>query len=278
MDQKITLKKINYTIMVFLMISVIFLILLIANQRQYFELGENTKIILKNLSIVAVSFLFASLFIKFTNKTFLNYFKNIEVEQKLLLVKSYSFVVYFIAILIILGNIGVTIQNLTLIIGIAATGLAFTIREILVNYFAWFMFLTKKPFRIGDHVEIDNVEGKVIHIGTFYILLDETPEESSDYIRVPNKKFLENSIINLGKGPFTFNVNYPLHKDLDVNKLNDIEKILKKEVKIKLNFQLITDQTSVKINIMGKAKDYNERNILRTKIIKKLIELIPFKS
>lgn len=264
--------------MIMLLFSVIFLILIIANQRHYFDLGENTKIILKNLSIIAVSFLFASLFIKYTNKTFLNYFKNIEAEQKLLLVKSYSFIVYFIAIFIILGNIGVTIQNLTLIIGIAATGLAFTIREILVNYFAWFMFLTKKPFRIGDHIEIDNVEGKVIHIGTFYVLLDETPEDNTDYIRVPNKKFLENSIINLGKSPFTFNVVYPLFREINPKKIDTLETELKKIIKNNFRFELQSSDVSVKIVITGKAKDYNERNKLKTKIIKKLIEEFPFKS
>jgi MscS family membrane protein len=272
------LARINRTIIFFSILFLVLFLIFIAVKQEYIEINSQTENIIKNLFISVLTLLTASIFIKFTNTRFLNYFKSLQTEQKLLLTKTYSFVIYFFALMFILGSIGVTIQNITLIIGIAATGLAFTIKEILINYFAWYMFLTKKPFRIGDFVEIDNIEGKVIHIGTFYVLLDETPEDSTDYIKVPNKKFLEHSIINLGKSPFTFKIIYPLFREVNIKKLEKIEKEIKSYIKTELKIELISDDLSVKLLIKGKVKSYEERNELRTKIIKKLIEEFPFKS
>ena len=275
---KIKLRKVNNAIIFLSILSIIILSIVLAHRFSYIILNETALNVLRNLIMVILTLLAASIFLKLTNKLFINSFKNTPIEQQLLLTKFYSFVVYFIAVIIILGSIGLSIQNLTLVIGITATGLAFTIREILINYFAWFMFLTKKPFRIGDHIQLDNIEGKIIHIGTFYVLLDETPEDSSDFIRIPNKKFLEHPILNFGKGPFTFYVNYPLHRDLDVKKIDDFEKRLNKELKNDLNINLITDQNSVKIEIKGKTDNYQSRNKIRTEIIKKLMKEFPFKS
>lgn len=274
--KKFSLKRINNAIIYLSILSVFSFLLFQAERLEFIEFSEGALNIIRNLLITFFSFLIASLFIRFTIKYFLNSFNKIETEQKLLLSKFYSFIVYLIAVFVILANIGVTIQNLTLIIGIAATGLAFTIREVLINYFAWFMFLTKKPFRIGDHVEIENVEGKIVHIGTFYVFLEKDPQ-SKDILRVPNKKFLDNPINNLGKAPFTFNLTYNL-KEIDIKKLENFENKLIKEIDSNLKIELISDQGNIKINISGKVNDFVERNKLKTKIIKKLIENFPLKN
>ena len=274
--KKFSLKRINNAIIYLSILSVFSFLLFQAERLEFIEFSEGAVNIIRNLLITFFSFLIASLFIRFTIKYFLNSFNKIETEQKLLLSKFYSFIVYLIAVFVVLANIGVTIQNLTLIIGIAATGLAFTIREVLINYFAWFMFLTKKPFRIGDHVEIENVEGKIVHIGTFYVFVEQDPQ-SKDILRVPNKKFLDNPINNLGKAPFTFNLTYNL-KEIDIKKLETFENKLIKEIDNELKVELISDQGNIKININGKVNDFVERNKLRTKIIKKLVEIFPLKN
>jgi small-conductance mechanosensitive channel len=69
--------------------------------------------------------------------------------------------------------------------------------------------LRKKPFRIGDHIRIGEEEGKVLHIGTFYVLLDKTTQLPEDYTRVPNRLFLEKSILNLGKTHYHDEILFP---------------------------------------------------------------------
>ena len=93
-----------------------------------------------------------------------------------------------------------------------ATGLAFAVRDILVMIIAWMILLRKKPFKIGDYIRIGEDEGKVKHIGTFYVLLDKAHNLPDDFIRVPNRLFLEKSVNNLGKNQFFERLQFRLEK------------------------------------------------------------------
>ena len=92
--------------------------------------------------------------------------------------------------------------------------------------------LRKKPFRIGDYIRIGESEGRVIHIGTFYVLLDKTIDIPEDFTRVPNRLFLEKSIDNLGKTTYheelVFQLSdYPAEKNELLNDLfNNINNLL----------------------------------------------------
>lgn len=183
---------------------VIFSVLVIAihlvlhfNDKAFIELPDFIVKHLRSLSVLITTFFIISLFLRLSIKRVFNFFD--EPEEKIFYSKIYSWLLYTIGIFIVLHQLGVSLGNITLFIGLIATGLAFAVRDVLMSFFGWMILLRKKPFRIGDYIRIGEDEGKVIHIGTFYVLLDNTPEMAEDYIRVPNRLFLEKSIINLGK-------------------------------------------------------------------------------
>jgi small-conductance mechanosensitive channel len=94
-----------------------------------------------------------------------------EIEQRIFITKIYTYFLYFFAISIILWKIGVSITNIALVIGIAATGVAFAVREVILAFFVWLVILTKHPFRINDVIKIGDDVGQVNRIGTFYVTI-----------------------------------------------------------------------------------------------------------
>jgi len=156
--------------------------------------------IINSLSVVIATLFFTSVLLRLTINRVFALFE--EPEERIFYSKIYSWSVYSIGLFFILHWFGVSLGNITLVVGLMATGLAFAVRDVLLSFFGWMILLRKKPFRIGEYIRIGEDEGKVMHIGTFYVLLDSTSNLPEDYTRVPNRLFLEKSITILGKKHF----------------------------------------------------------------------------
>jgi small-conductance mechanosensitive channel len=169
-----------------------------------------TGLIYTAASFLAI-YLAATIVVRVSAKKFIQFVVNSEdVEYRLILTKMYVVGMYVVATTIVLWKIGLSAANLTIFLGFATTGLAFAVRDILTSYFVWFMLLTKRPFRIGDYIRVGDSEGRVQHIGTFYVIIDETPDTKEDHVRVPNKVFLEKPITNFGRDLVTSTIALPI--------------------------------------------------------------------
>jgi len=198
----------TFSINATLILLVLFLVVFILYQRQVIDLPEWISRAINSI-LVFISTLFGiTVLFKLTGNFVKKFFD--EPEEKIFYKKIYSWSLYSMWALFMLNHFGVSIANLTLVLGLMATGLAFAVRDVLLLVFAWMILLRKKPFRIGDYIKIGQEEGKVKHIGTFYVLLDKTHNMPEDYIRVPNRLFLEQSIINLGKNSHLEQIQVPL--------------------------------------------------------------------
>lgn len=51
--------------------------------------------------------------------------------------------------------------------GLLSAGLAIALKDLLVNLVGWFFILIRKPFKIGDRIEINNITGDVIDLRIF---------------------------------------------------------------------------------------------------------------
>ena len=157
--------------------------------------------VLETIVFTAIVFLVASVIARLTTKPIQSLMDDMEVESRLILSKLYSMGIYIAGFIVILVHLGVSANNITLVLGFAATGFAFAIRDIISAYMVWFVLLTKRPFRIGDTISVDGTIGQVQHIGTFHVLVDPTPKTVSDYVRIPNVLFIQKSVQNYGKDP-----------------------------------------------------------------------------
>ncbi len=122
-----------------------------------------------------------------------------EQEERIFYSKIYGWLLFAIGSFIVLNLFGLSLNNITLFIGIITTGFAFAVRDVLLSFIGWLILLRKKPFRIGDYIRIGDEHGKVVHIGTYYVILDKTSDIPDDFTRIPNRFFLEKSIEKLGK-------------------------------------------------------------------------------
>ena len=157
--------------------------------------------VLETIVFSTIVFLIASIIARLTTKPIQSLMDDMEVESRLIISKLYSMGIYVSGFIVILVHLGVSANNITLVLGFAATGFAFAIRDVISAYIVWFILLTKRPFRIGDVISIEGVTGKVQHIGTFHVLIDPTPKTESDYVRIPNVLFIQRPVQNYRKDP-----------------------------------------------------------------------------
>lgn len=201
---------------------------------------NTTDIILFSL----VAFFFAAVLNRAAVPWINKVMENAEIESKLLFSKLVGAIFFGSAFVVVLWRLGVTGQNIALVLGFTATGFALSIREFLVSYLAWFVLLTKKPFRINDCIRIEGFEGRVKHIGTFYVVLDETPETESDFHKIPIVMFIQKPVRNFQKGVLRDSVCVKVQgvKDLR-NKMKSVEREFS---------QLFSSPPSVSIDVMDK--------------------------
>ncbi|MBN2251368.1 MAG: mechanosensitive ion channel family protein [Candidatus Altiarchaeota archaeon] len=101
--------------------------------------------------------------------------------------------IYFIGMLIILGEFGVEITPLIASLGIAGFAIGFAAKDTLSNLLAGFFILTDRPFVRGDRIQVGQSLGEVVDIGlrtTKIQTLDHT------YIIIPNEKIILNEVTN----------------------------------------------------------------------------------
>ncbi len=195
--KEIRLRFLSVSVVVTLLLLLILLALSYLHKENIIHLPEDLTRVINSVTLVIGTFFTASLLLRLTIKRVYNFFD--EPEERIFYSKIYSWSLYSIGVFVILYNFGVSLGNITIFIGLLTTGLAFAVRDVLLSFFGWIVLLRKQPFRIGDYIRIGEDEGKVLHIGTFYVLLDRTHELPDEYTRVPNRLFLEKSISKLGK-------------------------------------------------------------------------------
>jgi small-conductance mechanosensitive channel len=74
-------------------------------------------------------------------------------------------IVWTIAVLILLDNLGVKISGLIAGLGVGGVAIAFAAQSILQDIFNYFTIFFDRPFEIGDFLVVDPLAGVVEHIG-----------------------------------------------------------------------------------------------------------------
>jgi MscS family membrane protein len=262
------IKSLSISVITTSLVLIVLQGLLLLARKDIIELSEVMEKIISRLSLIIAIFFFISVILRFSLKRVFNWFE--EPEEKIFYTKIYSWSLYSLGVFFILYDFGVSLGNLTLFVGLIATGLAFAVRDVLISYFAWLILLRKKPFRIGDHIRIGEDEGKVLHIGTFYVLLDSTDDLPEDYIRVPNKVFMEKSIHNLGARTLHEKLSFQLTgwpKDKN-QRLEDLQQKVLKILNRKDHLRVYTDMKNDKICLnVEYLVSFKERQQLRSDVI-----------
>jgi len=116
--------------------------------------------------------------------------------------KSLSYTNY-VVFFIIIAPIWITeLQSMGTFLGLLSAGLAIALKDPISNFFAWIYILIKKPFEMGDRIQIGEVEGDVLNISFFeFSMLEiknwvQADQSTGRIIHVPNGLLFTKPVIN----------------------------------------------------------------------------------
>jgi len=93
--------------------------------------------------------------------------KEIEIKKQFHTRKTIEYVLVFIGLLLV-GNIWITnFQSITTFLGLLSAGIAIALKDIFVNIAGWVFIYWRKPFDVGDRIQIGEFKGDVVDLRLF---------------------------------------------------------------------------------------------------------------
>jgi small-conductance mechanosensitive channel len=113
----------------------------------------------------------------------------------------------FLFTLLILGRVWFEgFESIATFLGLVSAGVAIALKDLLVNLAGWIFILWRKPFEVGDRIQIGNQAGDVIDIRIFQFTLMEignwvdADQSTGRVIHIPNGKVFTEPQFNYHKG------------------------------------------------------------------------------
>lgn len=100
-------------------------------------------------------------------------------------------------------------QSIATFLGLLSAGLVLALRDPIANMFGWVFLISKRPFKVGDRIKINEFTGDVIDIAFFQFTLNELGEwvdseqATGRVVHIPNSRVFTQPQINYNYGfPF----------------------------------------------------------------------------
>jgi len=90
--------------------------------------------------------------------------------------------------------------------GLVSAGIAIALRDIVADFAAWIFIVTRRPFRVGDRIEIGEHRGDVIDIRVFQFTLMEVgnwvhaDQSTGRVLHIPNGMVMTHPLANYSRG------------------------------------------------------------------------------
>lgn len=145
--------------------------------------------------------------------------------------------IHYALVIIVISTIWVDrVDSLATFFGLVTAGLAIALQDPLVNIAGWFFIIIRRPFEVGDRIEIGDFAGDIIDVRFFQFTLNEinnwvdADQSTGRIIHVPNGQVFKIPQANYTQGfshiwnemnvTVTFESNWEKAKSI----LNDIVK------------------------------------------------------
>ena len=137
--------------------------------------------------ILVVGLILSKLVIKLLSKT------KLELTVTKFTAQMAKIVLYTLLITIVLNILGIPATSIITIIGTAGVAIGLALQNSLANVAGGFLLMITKPFKIGDYIITNGVEGTVSQISILHTRLDSA---SNQAVFVPNGLAINATIIN----------------------------------------------------------------------------------
>jgi small conductance mechanosensitive channel len=146
--------------------------------------------------------------------------RDMEPPVRMLFIRIAKLFVMLLAILAAVQQLGVELWPLIAGLGVAGVGVGLAMQGVLSNLVAGLTIIFVKPFRVGEYIQINNVEGQVDIIELFSTTLVH-PDLSR--VVIPNRKIVGEILHNYGKIRRA-NLSVGVAYDTDLNRAFEIIK------------------------------------------------------
>jgi small-conductance mechanosensitive channel len=118
-------------------------------------------------------------------------------------------VIYLMSVLIMVFIFFIWIQDInsiTVILSVLGAGIALALQEAILCVAGWILVLVRRPFEVGDRIELGGVRGDVIDIRLFQTALLEignwvdADQSTGRIVNVPNSAVFKREIYNYNRG------------------------------------------------------------------------------
>jgi small-conductance mechanosensitive channel len=120
--------------------------------------------------------------------------------------KSSAYIAFFFVVLV-LGRVWFEgFQSIATFLGLLLAGVAIALKDLFVNLAGWIFIIWRRPFEVGDRIQIGNQSGDVIDIRIFQFTLMEignwvdADQSTGRVIHIPNGKVFTEPQANYHKG------------------------------------------------------------------------------
>ena len=114
---------------------------------------------------------------------------------------------YYILLIVIIGSIWIDkIGSLVTFFGLVTAGLAIALQDPIVNLAGWLFILIRKPFEVGDRIEIGDFAGDVIDLRFFQFTINEinnwvdADQSTGRIVHIPNGQVFKLPQANYNQG------------------------------------------------------------------------------
>lgn len=129
-----------------------------------------------------------------------------DVASKYSVRKVSSNVLFFVASVILFFVWFRNLDSFATVLGLFSAGLAISLKDPLANIAGWYFILWRKPFKVGDRLQVAQFAGDVVDIRLFQFSLLEignwvdADQTTGRIIHVPNALVFTNPQINYSEG------------------------------------------------------------------------------
>ncbi|MDY0190303.1 MAG: mechanosensitive ion channel family protein [Desulfuromonas sp.] len=162
--------------------------------------------------------------------------------------------IIILAVVLVIQNLGYSISGLLASLGIGGLAVALAAKETLSNVFGSIMILLDRPFRVGDWIKTDNIEGVVEEIG---FRSTRIRTFAKTLITVPNNIIATTSLNNFSYMPkrrikMTVGVTYASSPEQMRAAVSSIRSMLEQHPAINQEFMLVnfTDFSPSSLDIL----------------------------
>jgi small-conductance mechanosensitive channel len=99
-----------------------------------------------------------------------------------------------------------SVKSVAVIVSIIGAGLVVALQEVILCFSGWVLIIFKRPFTVGDRVEIGSVKGDVIDVRMFQTALLEVgnwvkaDQSTGRVVHVPNSNVFKERVFNYTRG------------------------------------------------------------------------------